>query len=384
MKAMAVFAKEKAVRLVDHPEPKITRPTEVKLRILEVGICGTDREICSFQYGSPPAGSDYLVLGHESLGEVLEVGPGVTRFRPGDLVVTMVRRPCPHAHCRACRADRQDFCLTGDYQERGIKESHGFLAELVVEDERYMIAVPRELREVGVLVEPITVVAKALTEAWKIQQRLPWIATAVPGPGVARGQKAVVLGAGPVGLLGAMGLRNLGFETFVYSRSPAPNPKASLAEALGARYISSATTTVDQLVEIVGEVGVVFEAVGASKIAFDVMRVLRGNGVFVFTGVPGQRGAVEVDADLIMRNLVLKNNVVFGSVNASRENFEAAVRALGDFVRLWPEAVRNLLTGRYPIEEAPGLLTGRASGIKEVVVVGGAAAGTHAAQTARI
>jgi len=357
--------------LVDHPEPKIARPTEVKLRMLEVGVCGTDREICSFQYGTPPAGSDYLVLGHESLGEVVEVGSGVTRVRPGDLVVTMVRRPCPHAHCPACQADRQDFCLTGDYQERGIKESHGFLTELVVDDERYMIAVPAELRDVGVLVEPITVVAKALTEAWKIQQRLPWVPTSIPGPGVAQGQKAVVLGAGPVGLLGAMGLRNLGFETFVSSHSPAPNPKAALAEALGARYISSETATVDELVEITGEVGVVFEAVGASKIAFDVMRVLRGNGVFVFTGVPGRKGAVEVDADLIMRNLVLKNNVVFGSVNASRENFEAAVRALGDFVHLWPDEVRGLLTGRFPIEEAPRLLTGRASGIKEVVAVGG-------------
>jgi threonine dehydrogenase-like Zn-dependent dehydrogenase len=371
MKAIAMFPKEKVVRLVDHPEPRISRPTEVKIRMLEIGICGTDREICSFQYGTPPAGSDYLVLGHESLGEVIEVGSGVTRVSPGDLVVTMVRRPCPHAHCPACRATRQDFCLTGDYRERGIKESHGFIAEFVVDDEQYMIIVPQELRDVGVLVEPITVVAKALTEAWKIQQRLPWVATTVLRAGVARGQKAVVLGAGPVGLLGAMGMRALGFETFVYSRSTAPNPKAALAEALGAKYISSKTTTINQLIEIVGEVGVVLEAVGASKIAFDVMRVLRGNGVFVFTGVPGQRGPVEVDADLIMRNLVLKNNVVFGSVNASRENFESAVRFLGDFVHFWPDVVRGLITGRFSIEEAPRLLTGRASGIKEVVVLGG-------------
>jgi threonine dehydrogenase-like Zn-dependent dehydrogenase len=350
MKAIAVFPGMKMVSLGDHPVPEIARPTDVKLRMLEVGICGTDREICAFQYGTPPAGSDHLVLGHESLGEVVEVGPAVTRVRAGDLVVTMVRRPCPHPHCRACRADRQDLCITEDYRERGIKESHGFLAELVVDDERYMIVVPRELRAVGVLVEPITVVAKALGEAWKIQQRLPWLSTVVLGPGAARGHTAVVLGAGPIGLLGAMGLRAFGFNTFVYSRE---------------------TTTVDQLAEIAGDAVVVFEAVGASKLAFDAMRVLRGNGVFIFTGVPGRKGHVEMDADTIMHNLVLRNQVVLGSVNASRENFDAAVRALAEFVRLWPGAVRELITGRFPIEEAPKLLTGRPSGIKEVVALEG-------------
>lgn len=371
VKAIAVFPEKKVVRLVDHPGPEMARPTDVKLRMLEVGICGTDREICAFHYGTPPAGSDRLVLGHESLGEVVEVGPAVTRVRAGDLVVTMVRRPCPHPHCRACRADRQDFCFTEDYRERGIKESHGFLAELVVDDERYMIVVPRKLRAVGVLVEPIAVVAKALGEAWKIQQRLPWLSTVVPGPGAARGHKAVVLGAGPIGLLGAMGLRAFGFDTFVYSREAGPNPREALVEAVGARYFSSESTTVDQLAEIAGDAVLVFEAVGASKLAFDAMRVLRGNGVFIFTGVPGRRGHVEVDADLIMRNLVLRNQVVFGSVNASRENFEAAVRVLGELMELWPGAVRDIITGRFPIEEAPRLLTGRASGIKEVVTLEG-------------
>lgn len=371
MKALAVFPEDKAVRLVDCPEPTLARPGDVKVRMLEVGVCGTDREICAFQYGTPPAGSDHLILGHESLGEVVEVGAEVTRVQPGDLVVTMVRRPCPHPHCRACRADRQDLCSTEAYLERGIKESHGYLAELVVDDECYMSVVPRALRHVGVLVEPITVVAKALSEAWKIQQRLPWLSTVVPRTGLAQGQKAVVLGAGPVGLLGAMALRAFGFDTFVYSREPAPNLRSSLAEAVGASYISSETTTVDQLAEIAGDVMFVLEAAGAPKLAFDAMRVLRGNGVFVFTGVPARHGPVTVDADLIMRNLVLRNQVSFGTVNASRENFEGAVRALGELVQLWPDAVRGLITGRYPIEGAPALLTGKGSGIKDVIDVGG-------------
>ena len=172
-------------------------------------------------------------------------------------------------------------------------------------------------------------------------------------------------------MLGAMGLRAFGFDTFVYSRETASSPKATLVEAVGARYISSESTTVDQLAEIAGDAAVVFEAVGASKLAFDAMRVLRANGVFIFTGVPGMRGGVEVDADLIMRNLVLRNQVVIGSVNASRENFEAAVRVLRELVQLWPDAVREIITGRFPMEEAPRLLTGRPSGIKEVIALDG-------------
>src|SRR3989442_958956 len=160
MKAIAVFPGKREIRLVDHPEPKISKPSDVKLRILEVGICGTDKEICAFEYGTPPDGSDYLVIGHESLGEVVEVGSRVSRVKIGDLVVPMVRRPCPHDTCLACRSGRQDFCYTGDFTERGIKMQHGFMTEFIVDDEHYMNVVPRELRDVAVLVEPLTIAEK--------------------------------------------------------------------------------------------------------------------------------------------------------------------------------------------------------------------------------
>src|SRR5262249_42349905 len=164
--------------------------------------------------------------GEEWLGEVVEVGPAVARVRPGDLVVPTVRRPCPQAACRACRNSRQDYCFTGDFRERGIKEAHGYMAEFVVEDEKYLNRVPAELRDVGVLVEPLTIAEKALAQIWHVQKRLPWSAPGIPEAERGRGHRAVVLGAGPVGLLGALGLVTAGFETYVYSRSPAPNPKA--------------------------------------------------------------------------------------------------------------------------------------------------------------
>jgi threonine dehydrogenase-like Zn-dependent dehydrogenase len=367
MKAITVTPRSRSVQLIDHAEPSIGGPTDVKLRILEVGVCGTDREICAFEYGTPPAGSDYLVIGHESLGEVVEVGPRVSRVRVGDLVVPMVRRPCAHESCLSCRAERQDFCYTGDFRERGIKERHGFMTEYVVDDERYMNVVPRELRHAAVLVEPLTIAEKALAQVWQVQQRLPWACPVVPGRAGGNCHRAVVLGAGPVGLLGAMALAAADFETWVYSREAAPNPKSELVESIGAHYVSTADHSIDDLAEAVGNIDVVYEATGASKVAFEMMHALGANAIFVFTGVPGRKAPIEIDSDTIMRNLVLKNQVVFGTVNADRAAFESAIRDLGVFAKRWPRALGGLITRRAPIDEYAGLLTGQGFGIKNVI-----------------
>jgi len=369
MKAVAVTPKSRGLALIDVAEPPITTPTQVKLRVLEVGVCGTDREICSFQYGTPPEGSDHLIIGHESLAEVLEVGTGVARLRRGDLVVPMVRRPCPHARCLACRSDRQDFCYTGDFAERGIKMAHGFLTEIVVDEERYMNVVPDNLREVGILVEPLTIAEKALAQIWQVQQRLPWACPIEAGKAAGHCHKAVVLGAGPVGLLGAMALAAADFEVFVYSREPRPNPKADLVESIGAHYVSAATESIDDLARRTGNIDVIYEATGASPVSFEMLKVLGTNGIFVFTGVPGRKAPIEVDTDRIMRDLVLKNQVVFGTVNAGRSTFEDAVRDLETFMLRWPHAVRALITGRSPLSAYSDLLLGSPRGIKEVITL---------------
>ncbi len=367
MRSIAVFPKSRELRIVEEAEPRIETPTQARLRMLDVGVCGTDREICAFEYGTPPPGLDHLVLGHEALGQVVEVGRDVSRVRPGDLVVPMVRRPCAHAHCAACRGGRQDFCFTGDYRERGIKELPGFMSEVVVEEEAYLNPVPRELREVAVLVEPLTIAEKALIQLWQLQERLPWSCPHRPGKDHGHCRRAVVLGAGPVGLLGAMALRLADFETIVYSRESAPNEKAALAAAIGASYLSSAEVPPSELSGRVGPIDVVYEAAGASKVAFDTMAALGPNSVFIFTGVPGRKAPVGVDTDLWMRNMVLRNQIVFGTVNAGRDAFEAAARDLGEFQRRWPGALRGLISGRHPLGAHRELLLGRPGGIKHVL-----------------
>jgi len=354
MRAVAVFPAEKKLRLVDWKPPQIQAETEVLLKILDVGICGTDREIAHFEYGSPPDGENQLVIGHESFAQVVETGQAVTHVKPGDFAVLTVRRPCRHAQCKACRVGRQDFCFTGDFTERGIKGQHGYMTELVVDDQRFLHPVPARLRDVGVLVEPLTIAEKALNQMWNVQDRLPWTVT-----GDGHGQRAVVIGAGPVALLGAMALRVRGFETWVYSREAADDPRAQCAVALDAHYVSSEDTPPEALAEHVGNIDLIYEATGAANISFKMIEVLGVNGVFVFTGVPGRKDPIEIDADLIMRNLVLKNQLIFGTVNAGPDAFDAAIADLALFDQRW-----------YKPEQFEDLLLGSASGIKCVMSFG--------------
>ena len=369
MKALAVFPAQREARVIDHPEPKIASPTEAKMRVLDVGVCGTDREIVNFQYGTPPNGFDYLVIGHESLSEVIEVGPQVSRVKPGDLVVMTVRRPCPHPSCIACQEGRQDFCYTGDYTERGIKSRHGYMTELVVEEERYLNVVPRALRDIAVLVEPLTIAEKSLEQLEHIQQRLPWASPVEPGVRPGPGRNAVVLGAGPVGLLGAMALCASGYDVAVYSRSPNHDEQNSIVSAIGARYIAAETHPIDQLATIAGPIDVVYEATGASGFAFEVIKHLGPNAVFIFTGVPGRKAPIPVDTDRIMRDMVLNNQAIVGSVNAPPHCFEAAINHLGVFSSRWPDAVRALITKRYPIDQALEPLSTAAGGVKNVITM---------------
>ena len=359
MKAVAVLHGSRTVDLIDIEPPPITQPSQALLRVLEVGICGTDREIAAFEYGTPPDGSDYLVLGHEALAEVVETGPEVEFLQPGDLVVPMVRRPCPHNHCAACVASRPDFCLTGDFHERGIKQSHGFMTELIVEDEAYLAPVHRAIADVAVLVEPLTVTAKAGQQLLTISERLPYEPQRL---------SALVIGAGAVGLLGAMLMQARGMSTHVYSREPPDSDRAALIESFGARYISSQEVPVEDLAEQAGPFGVIYEAAGSASLAFSALHALSPNGMLIITGVPGVGRIEDHDLGRMMRSLVLNNQVLLGTVNAGQNAYEAAAQGIEQFLTLFPESLRQIISSRVPLEAAPELLT-QGGGMKSVVSV---------------
>ena len=368
MKAVAVFPHEREVRVTDESDPAMTSPDHVMIRMLDIGICGTDREICNFQYGVPPPGEEHLTIGHEAVGRVIEIGPGVERLEPGDVVVPSVRRPCMHPECLSCRTGHQDFCYTGDFSERGIKEAHGYMAERVVEHERYLNVVPPQLREFAVLTEPLSIAQKAMEQIfWSMQHRPPWLDRDVPPGERGRGLSALVLGVGPVGLLGAMTLVTSGFTTYVYSREQPPSPRTDVVAKIGATYLSSADLTFDQVGAQIGNVDLIYEAVGQSYFALAALTVLGTNGIYVLTGVPGLEDLVQSDPARIMREMVLKNQVLLGTVNAGAEAFGLSLDALSEFDRRWPTVVPTLIAGRFPPGQAPELVLKRPAGIKTVI-----------------
>lgn len=362
MKGGAVFPDNRTLGLVTGvPEPRITSPSGVKLRVLQAGVCATDREIANFMFGTPPEGFEYLVLGHEGFGEVVETGPEVSSLKPGDLVVPTVRRPCPDPACTACRNDRPDFCMTGLYREHGIVGMHGFLTEFVVDEARYLRQVPAEIRDVAVLVEPLTIAEKAFIQAEQIQLRLPW--NRPP-----EAHHAVVLGAGPVGLLGAMALRLRGCEVTVYSREGETDERAEITRAIGAHYVCSRMQTPARMAAGIGSVDLVYEATGSAALAVEMLQVLGRNGVMVLTGIPGAHGPESIDMGDLITSMTLKNQCLLATVNAGGDAFDRAIGDLGAFCARWPGAVRGLITGRYPLEQFATPIR-NASGIKNIVEI---------------
>ena len=285
-------------------------------------------------------------------------------WRPATSRCLTVRRPCPHERCTPCRHGRQDFCITGDFTERGIKGIHGYMTEFVVDDEQYVVKVPRELRDVAVLIEPLTVAEKAAEQVRVLTQRLPGDLKNDPS-----NLNAVVLGAGPIGLLGAMKLLRGGFNTWVYSMDKSDSPNVRVVEAIGARFVSAAEHPPTDLAKIVGNISLMYEATGIASVFFGALSVLGVNGIFMSTGVPAMGEPVEIDARRIMRNAVLDNHVICGTVNAGRASFEEAVDDLAGSCRPFPTAVRDLITSRTPLDDArDAVLT--PGGIKNVITIG--------------
>ena len=376
MRAVAMFPAEKKIRVVERPAPTLEGDDQVRLRMLQVGVCGTDHEIARFEYGTPPAKEPYLVIGHESLGEVAEVGAAVKGLAPGDLVVTTVRRACGRPECRPCKHDRPDFCVTGAYTERGIKGRHGFMTDEVVDLAKNMHLVPRAIADIAVLTEPLTIAEKALNELEPVLTRMPWID---PKKAEKRGMNGVVLGAGPVGLLGALALLVRGFDTWVYSRESADSPRAAWVESVGGRYIESGKLPVGQLGKQVGNVDLILEATGSANLSTAALPAIGKNGVMILTGVPGGVAEVSIDAQKIMRNLVLDNQLIYGTVNAGPRAFKHAIEDLAEFEKRWPKQVRALITGRFPPENIGDVLAGK-DAIKSVIKFGEASGASGAAR----
>ncbi len=364
MKAIALVPGTNNLRLVDRPVPTITAPDEIKLRVLQVGICGTDREEAAGGRADPPVGQTELVIGHEMFGQVVEVGTTVKAVRPGDFALFTVRRGC--GHCATCAINHSDMCYSGDYTERGIKGRDGYQAEYVVDKEQYVVKVPNSLVTVGVLGEPMSVAEKAIDEAVRIQlSRLP---DATDAASWLRGRRTLVAGLGPIGLLAAFILRLRGAEVLGLDIVDSTTIRPGVLEHIGGIYVDGRQVKPDALDARFGEIDLIFEATGVARLEFDLLSALGNNGVYVLTGIPGGDRPINVDGSALMRHLVLRNQVMVGSVNANRAHFQMAVNDLAKARETWGNTIDQLITHRFPYAQyAEALTLHTADEIKSVI-----------------
>ncbi len=346
MKALTVVPLEAgSASLSEMPEPP-EHDGAVLVETLAVGVCGTDLEIVSGAYGWAPPGEERLVLGHESLGRVLEAPEG-TGLAAGDLVVGIVRRPDP-VPCASCAVLEWDFCRNGQYTERGLKEHHGYCSERYRITPDFAVKVDPGLGVLGVLLEPTSVVAKAWEQVDRVGARAHWAPRTV-----------LVTGAGPIGLLAAMMGVQRGLEVHVLDQVT-DGVKPALVRDLGATYHTGA------LADAVRDPDVVIECTGVPTLVFDAMTHVGAGGVVCLTGVSSGGHLIDVDEGLLNRSMVLENVAVVGSVNANRRHYEAAAGALAASQRSWLE---RLVTRRTSLERWPEALERRPDDVKVVIEV---------------
>jgi threonine dehydrogenase-like Zn-dependent dehydrogenase len=343
MRAMTVIpGQEGSAELTDLPEPE-PKDGELVVEPLYLGVCGTDREILDGAHGEPPPGSERLVLGHELLGRVREAGGG---FEAGQLVAGIVRRPDP-VPCACCAKGEWDMCRNGQYTERGIKALDGYGAELVTIEEDFAIPIPDELGTLGVLTEPSSILAKA----WEQIDRIATRACSVH-------ERVLVTGAGPIGLLAAlMGVQRK-LEVHVLDRAT-DGIKPEVVSALGAEYHTGDITEVSERCNP----DIVVECTGVAELVASAMQHTAPGAIVCLTGVAASRN-LSVDVGALNNELVLENDVVFGSVNANRRHFEQAVDALRAADHDW---LRRLITRTVPLERWTEALEKGDDDIKVVV-----------------
>ncbi len=343
MKAITVEPlKAGSARLEEVPEPDL-REGSVLVEAIAVGVCGTDVEIAEGKYGWAPPGHDRLILGHESLGRVID--PGLARgLKAGDLVVGIVRRP-DGVPCPACAVGEWDMCRNGQYTERGIKEIHGYMSERWRIEPEYAIKVDPSLGLLGVLLEPMTVISKALEQVVFIGQRSFWEPKTI-----------LVTGAGPIGLLAACGARLFGKDVHVLDRAES-GPKPELVRALGATYHTGS------VLDVPVEPDAIIECTGVGSVIADSIQKIGSGGTVCLTGVGGGGLSGYAVADTAAK-VVLKNNVLVGSVNANKRHWYKASQALAQADRAW---LSRLITRREKPEDCGKALDRKPDDIKVVI-----------------
>ncbi|MFC1871875.1 alcohol dehydrogenase catalytic domain-containing protein [Chloroflexota bacterium] len=357
MRAVGMARGKTGVHILEVPRPGLNRDDEVLVRVKEVGLDGTDFNMVRYNLQDIDEGRDEIIIGHEMVGVVETVGRGVQSVAPGDVVVVTVRRGC--GICQPCLHNQSDMCMTGLFTERGIHKRDGFLTEFAVEQEQYVAKVPPGLAGLAVFTEPLSIAEKGIEQIRVIQSRLPWACSHPEHAFLSENwggcKTALVVGAGPLGLLAAALLRLAGVYTYVADIVPEDSPKVHLVNDMAANYIDARKKTPPEIVKLccspTGNLDIIFEASGAAATAVALVNHMSRSSICVMTGIPHEELLIQVDAAQLVRQIVRYNQVVVGSVNSNRSHFEMALKDIPEINSRFGGMLGEMGTHRFPLDE---------------------------------
>ncbi len=356
MLAIGMVRGKSGVHTFKLPKPEIKHPDEVLVRVKEAGVDGTDFNMVRHNLQDIAEGHKKIVMGHEMVGVVEAVGSEVKSLALGDTVVMTVRRGC--GICQPCLHNQSDMCMTGLYTERGIHKRDGFFTEFVVDQEQYVVKVPADLAKLAVFTEPLSIAEKGIEQIRVIQSRLPWACEhpdhTFLSPDWGKCKTALVVGAGPLGILATALLRLAEVYTYTIDIVPEDSPKVHLIKHMGANYIDARNKTPKELVAqycAAGNVDIIFEASGAADTALELINCMRRSSIYVMTGIPREELVMQLDAAQLVRQIVRYNQVVVGSVNSNRSHFEMALKDIPAINSRFGGMLEEMITHRFHLED---------------------------------
>jgi len=375
MFAVGIMRDKPGVHTLELPKPEVKKSDDVLVRVKQVGLDGTDFNMIRYNLQDLPPERSEMVIGHEVVGVVESVGDKVKSVKQGDAVTITVRRGC--GECTPCLHNTSDMCLTGRYKERGLHKLDGFLTQFVVDQEQYVAKVPPELVNMAVFTEPISIVEKGIQQLRVIQSRLPWTCShpehGFDSPQWGGCKIALVVGAGPLGLIAVALLRLAGVNVFAADIVPEQHVKANLVHRMGAGYLDARNKTPAELIELgAGEdyLDIIFEASGAAAAALELIRYMSRGSIYVMTGIPREEVLMQIDAALLVRQIVRYNQVLVGCVNSNRSHFETALGDIGRINSSYRSILDQMLTERLSFQDyARAFLPKGPNHIKTVIEV---------------
>ncbi|MFC1945147.1 alcohol dehydrogenase catalytic domain-containing protein [Chloroflexota bacterium] len=351
MRAIGIIEGLNKAKIMDLEKPQIHESNDVLIEVKFVGISEIDRRFAQGETFIAPEGFDFLILGHEVMGRVIEVGPSVVNLQIGDNVVLTSRRNC--GKCTECERDNTDLCLSGLYSERGIRGAHGFMAEYILEKEKYIVKIPEAIEDIAILLSPLSIAEKIVTSIVSFGHRMdnpkPWPEHAYHDPDWGMEKTAVVVGGNSTAILTALLLRLKSVNTFLLSNRIGTSKIQRLVESAGIKYYeTSVNESCEHFSQKIGRTDTVIDCSGEAEFNINLLDLLGNSGAFVTSTIPSINLKNNVNINRFMLDRLIRNQGMFGCISANRRYLESAINDLILLKEQFTEPINGIITDKIP------------------------------------